>query len=41
MKADAALAREIGEVDSYYVAVEPNCVFRPVSVTHFVRRTRG
>ena len=41
MRADAELAREIGAVDSYYVAVEPNCVFQPVSVTHFVRRTRG
>jgi hypothetical protein len=41
MRADADLAREIGAVDSYYVAVEPNCVFQPVSVTHFVRRTRG
>lgn len=41
MRADANLAREIGAVDTYYVAVEPNCVFQPVSVTHFVRRTRG
>jgi opacity protein-like surface antigen len=41
LRADAELAREFGEVDTYYVAVEPNCVFRPVSVTHFVRRTRG
>jgi opacity protein-like surface antigen len=41
LRADAELAREFGEVNTYYVAVEPNCVFRPVSVTHFVRRTRG
>jgi hypothetical protein len=41
MRGDADLAREIGAVDSYYVAVEPNCVFQPMSVTHFVRRTRG
>lgn len=41
LKADAQLARDFGGVSSYYVAVEPNCVFQPVSVTHFVRRTRG
>jgi hypothetical protein len=41
LRADAQLARDFGAVKSYYVAVEPNCVFRPVSVTHFVRRTRG
>jgi hypothetical protein len=41
LRANADLAREFGEVNTYYVAVEPNCVFRPVSVTHFVRRTRG
>jgi hypothetical protein len=41
LRADAQLARDFGGVTSYYVAVEPNCVFQPVSVTHFVRRTRG
>jgi hypothetical protein len=41
LRADAELAREMGMVDTYYVAVEPNCVFQPMSVTHFVRRTRG
>jgi hypothetical protein len=41
LRADADLAREMGQVDTYYVAVEPNCVFQPMSVTHFVRRTRG
>jgi hypothetical protein len=41
LRADADLAREMGMVDTYYVAVEPNCVFQPMSVTHFVRRTRG
>jgi hypothetical protein len=41
LRADADLAREFGGVNTYYVAVEPNCVFQPVSVTHFVRRTRG
>ena len=41
LRADAELARSFGSVKSYYVAVSPNCVFHPVSVTHFVRRTRG
>jgi opacity protein-like surface antigen len=41
LRTDADLAREMGQVDTYYVAVEPNCVFQPMSVTHFVRRTRG
>jgi hypothetical protein len=41
LRADEQLARDFGGVSSYYVAVEPNCVFQPVSVTHFVRRTRG
>ena len=41
LRADAQLARDFGGVTSYYVAVEPNCVFRPVSVTNYVRRTRG
>lgn len=41
LRSDANLARDLGAVSTYYVAVEPNCVFQPVSVTHFVRRTRG
>ena len=41
LRADAQLAKDFGGVTSYYVAVEPNCVFQPVSVTNFVRRTRG
>jgi hypothetical protein len=41
LRADAQLARDFGAVKSYYVAVEPNCVFQPVSVTNYVRRTRG
>lgn len=41
LRADPELAREFAAVSTYYVAVEPECVFRPVSVTHFVRRTRG
>jgi hypothetical protein len=41
LRADQQLAQDFGRVTSYYVAVEPNCVFQPVSVTHFVRRTRG
>jgi hypothetical protein len=41
LRADQQLARDFGGVSSYYVAVEPNCVFQPMSVTHFVRRTRG
>jgi hypothetical protein len=41
LRGDTELAREFGDLSTYYVAVEPNCVFRPVSVTHVVRRTRG
>ena len=41
LRADAQLAKDFGGVTSYYVAVEPNCVFQPVSVTNYVRRTRG
>jgi hypothetical protein len=41
LREDATLAKDMGAVSTYYVAVEPNCVFQPVSVTHFVRRTRG
>jgi hypothetical protein len=41
LRSDADLAKDMGAVSTYYVAVEPNCVFQPVSVTHFVRRTRG
>lgn len=39
--ADPELAVEFGEINSLYVPVEPDCVFQPVSTTHFVRRTRG
>jgi len=41
LRSDAQLAQDFGAVRTYYLAVEPNCVFHPVSVTHFVRRTRG
>ena len=39
--AEPELAVEFGEINTLYVPVEPNCVFQPVSTTHFVRRTRG
>jgi len=35
------LAVDFDEVNTLYVPVEPDCVFQPVSTTHFVRRTRG
>ena len=41
LRADTQLAKDFGAVTTYYVAVEPNCVFHPVSVTNYVRRTRG
>jgi len=41
LRSDETLAREFAGIRNYYVAVDPACVFQPVSVTHFVRRTRG
>lgn len=41
LRDDAELAREFGEVETAYVAVEPGCVFQPISLTSYVRSTRG
>lgn len=41
LRNDAELAREFSDLETFYMAVEPGCVFQPVSLTTYVRATRG
>lgn len=41
LRSDTELARDFAGMETFYVAVEPGCVFQPISLTTYVRRTRG